>query len=158
MDDRYVHALHRLNELPSNHPRRPWFDTQGYPPLRVECSLAFYNDEHRRLLDSAAPSVESRMEALRFLRKEGFPVFLRIDPLFPRDPLDGGKTMADFGLPDVQPMRDLEGLVSFSREVERCQFPRCNPHCTRLASSRGCTATRPGWSGLQFTLRRSRSK
>lgn len=25
--------------------------------------------------------------------------------------------MADFGLPDVQPMRDLEGLVNFSREV-----------------------------------------
>ena len=85
--------------------------------MRVECSLAFFNDDHRRLLDPAAPSVESRMEALRFLRKEGLPVFLRIDPLFPRDPLGGGKTMADFGLPDVQPMRDLEGLVSLSREL-----------------------------------------
>jgi len=83
----------------------------------VECSLAFFNDEHRRLLDPAAPSVESRMEALRFLRKKGLPVFLRIDPLFPRDPLGGGKTMADFGLPDVQPLRDLEGLVNFSREL-----------------------------------------
>ena len=85
--------------------------------MRVECSLAFFNDEHRRLLDPAAPSVESRTEALRFLRKEGLPVFPRIDPLFPRDPLGGGKTMADFGLPDVQSMRDLEGLVSFSREL-----------------------------------------
>ena len=117
MDDRYVQVLHRLNELPPDHPRRPWFDEQGHPPLRVECSLAFFNDEHRRLLDPAAPSVESRMEALRFLRKEGLPVFLRIDPLFPRDPLGGGKTMADFGLPDVQSMRDLEGLVSFGREL-----------------------------------------
>jgi DNA repair photolyase len=117
IDDRYVQALHRLNELPVDHPRRSWFDSQGYPPLRLECSLAFYNDEHRQLLDPAAPSVESRMDALRLLRKEGFAVFPRIDPLFPRDPLGGGKAMADFGLPDVQSMGDLEGLVSFSHEL-----------------------------------------
>jgi DNA repair photolyase len=79
--------------------------------------LAFFNDDHRRLLDPAAPSIESRMEALRFLRHENLPIFLRIDPLFPRDPLSGGKAMADFGLPDVQSMHDLEGLVSFGREV-----------------------------------------
>ncbi|MEN6407537.1 MAG: hypothetical protein ABFC77_13835 [Thermoguttaceae bacterium] len=117
MDDRYVRALHRLNNLPPDHPRRSWFNEEGDPPLRVECSLAFCNDEHRRLLDPAAPSVESRMEALQFLRKEGFSVFPRIDPLFPRDPLGGEKKMADFGLPDVQPMRDLEGLVRFSKEL-----------------------------------------
>ena len=117
MDDRYVGVLHRLNELPADHQRRLWFDGQGCPPLRVECSLAFFNDEHRRLLDPAAPSVESRMQALRFLRKEGFSVFLRIDPLFPRDPLGGGKTMADFDLRDVQSMRDLECLVRFGREL-----------------------------------------
>jgi DNA repair photolyase len=116
-DDRYVQALHRLKELPPDHPRRRWFQAQGCPPLRVECSLAFFNDEHRRLLDPAAPSVESRMDALRLLRKEGLPLFLRIDPLFPRDPLGGGKTMADFGLPDIQSMRDLERLVDFSREL-----------------------------------------
>jgi DNA repair photolyase len=117
MDERYVQTLRRLNELPVDHPRRSWFDAQGHPPLRLECSLAFHNDEHRRLLDPAAPSVESRMKALRLLRKEGFTVFLRIDPLFPRDPLGGGKTMADFDLPDVQSMRELEGLVNFSREL-----------------------------------------
>jgi DNA repair photolyase len=109
--------LHRLNELPADHPRRSWFDAQGHSPLRLECSLAFYNDEHRRLLDPAAPSIESRMKALRFMQKEGFSVFLRIDPLFPRDPLGGGKTMTDFDLPDVQSMRDLEALVNFSREL-----------------------------------------
>lgn len=116
-DDRYVRVFHRLKEFPQDHPRRPWFDAKGHPPLRVECSLAFFNDEHRRLLDPAAHSVESRMEALRFLRKEGLPVFLRIAPLFPRDPLGGGTIMADFGLPDVQSLRDLERLVSFSREL-----------------------------------------
>jgi hypothetical protein len=117
MDDRYIRVLHRLGELPADHPRRSWFDAQGRPPLRLECSLAFFNDEHRRLLDPAAPSVESRMEALRFLRKQNLPVYLRIDPLFPREPLGGGKTMADFGLPDVQSMLDLDGLVRFSREL-----------------------------------------
>jgi DNA repair photolyase len=122
MDNRYIQVLHRLGELPPDHPRRALFDAKGYPPLRVECSLAFFQDEHRRLLDPAAPSVESRMEALRFLRNEGLPVFLRIDPLFPRDPLGGGKRMADFGLPDVQSMRDLEGLVSFGRELAAGQI------------------------------------
>ncbi|MBN1591220.1 MAG: hypothetical protein JW888_17035, partial [Pirellulales bacterium] len=114
---RYVQVLHRLNELRPDHSRRALFDAKGYPPLRVECSLAFFNDDHRRLLDPAAPSVENRMEALRFLRHENVPVFPRIDPLFPRDPLSGGKAMADFGLPDVQSMHDLEGLVSFGQEL-----------------------------------------
>lgn len=117
MDDRYVEVMRRLNELPADHPRCAWFNSHGYPPLRVECSLAFHNDEHRRFLDLRAPSVESRMDALRFLRKEGLPVFVRIDPLFPRDPLSEGKTMRDFGLPDVQPLPDLESLVSFCREI-----------------------------------------
>ena len=117
MDQRYVDALHRLSELPADHPRRRWFDEHGQPALRLECSLAFFNDGHRRLLDPAAPSVEGRMEAMRFLRREGFCVFPRIDPLFPRDLLGGGRTMADFGLPDVQSMRNLEGLVNFSREL-----------------------------------------
>ena len=117
MDDRYVQALHRLGELPCDHPRRALFDAEGHPPLRLECSLAFFNDEHRRLLDPAAPAVESRMEAMRFLRKEGLAVFPRIDPLFPHDPLGGGKRMADFGLPDVQSMCDLDALVSFGREL-----------------------------------------
>jgi hypothetical protein len=113
--------LHCLNALPANHARRDWFEEKGLSPLRLECSLAFYNDEHRRRLDPAAPSLESRMEAIRLLRKQGLPVFLRIDPLFPRDPLGGGKAMADFGLPDVQTMSDLEGLVGFGREVAaRC--------------------------------------
>jgi DNA repair photolyase len=117
MDDRYIQALHRLAVLPSDHPQCSWFDANGHPPLRLECSLAFCNDEHRKLLDPAAPSVESRMKALRFLRKKGFPIFLRIDPLFPRDPLGGGKTMADFDLPDVQSMQDLEVLIRFGKEL-----------------------------------------
>jgi hypothetical protein len=117
MDARYVEVLKRLNELPADHACGAEFSREDAPPLRIECSLAFYDDRHRRLLDVAAPSVESRMEGIRFLRAEGLPVVLRIDPLFPRDPLPGGKTLADFGLPDVQPLSDLEKLVRFAREV-----------------------------------------
>jgi len=117
MDNRYVGVMRRLNELSADHPRRAWFKTHANPALRLECSLAFENDSHRRLLDSAAPSIESRMRALRFLRKEGIPVFVRIDPLFPRDPLPGGKSMHEFGLPDVQPISGLERLIEFSGEV-----------------------------------------
>ncbi len=117
MDERYINVLHRLNVLPRNHPRRQWFESNGYTPLHVECSLAFYNDQHRQLLDPSAPSVESRMAAIQFLRKEDIPTYVRIDPLFPRDPLLNGKTMSDFNLPDVQSISDLEALVHFCREI-----------------------------------------
>jgi DNA repair photolyase len=122
-DDRYVEALHRLNRLSADHPRAEWFRQHARPPLRVECSLAFASDESRRLLDLAAASVESRMAAIRFLRDHGIPVLIRpvlirIDPLFPRDPLPGGKAMGDFDLPDVQPLADLEALIRFTGEVD----------------------------------------
>ena len=116
-DQRYIEVLHRLNRLPTDHPRREWFEENGHPPLRVECSIAFHDDESRKLLDPAAPSVESRMAAIRFLSQENIPVFIRIDPLFPRDPLPGGKVMNAFDLADIQPLADLESLIRFGREV-----------------------------------------
>ncbi|MBN2473312.1 MAG: hypothetical protein JXB62_01790 [Pirellulales bacterium] len=116
-DERYVRALHRLSELLPNHPRAEWFEENSYPPLRVECSLAFCDEKSRKVLDPGAPSVESRMRAIRFLRKEHIPVLVRIDPLFPRDPLPGGKKMSDFDLPDVQPTADLGRLIRFCQEV-----------------------------------------
>jgi DNA repair photolyase len=117
MDERYIEVLKRLNELSADHASRAESLGKDDPPLRIECSLALFDDRHRRLLDVAAPSVESRMEGIRFLREENLPVILRIDPLFPRDPLLSGKTMSDFGLPDLQPLSDLEKLVGFAREV-----------------------------------------
>lgn len=116
-EDRYIQLLKRLNSLPPDHARRAAFDSSSIAPLRLEVSLAFFKEEHRQLLDPAAPSVVSRMESLRRLRSEGLPVFLRIDPLFPRDPLPSGKTMADFGLSDVQSIDDLERLVAFAKEL-----------------------------------------
>lgn len=117
MEEEYIRVLKRLNALADNHPRAEWFRERRHAPLRVECSLAFYSDDHRRLLDPAAPDVESRSAAIRFLRRQNIPVCVRIDPLFPRDPLPGGKKMADFGLPDVQSLSDLDSLVRFCRDV-----------------------------------------
>jgi DNA repair photolyase len=116
-DERYLRVLHLLHDLSSDHSRSAWFESAGCPPLRVECSLAFFNEASRKLLDCVAPSVESRVKAIRFLRKENIPVFVRVDPLFPRDPLPGGKAMADFDLPDIQPLPDLEEIVRFVGEV-----------------------------------------
>jgi DNA repair photolyase len=113
----YLRALHALNRLPAGHPRAARFEEKGCPPLRVECSLAFRGDGSRELMEPGAPSVESRMAAIRVLRGEDVPVFLRIDPLFPHDPLPGGRSMRDFGLPDFQPLADLERLVRFAGEV-----------------------------------------
>ncbi len=116
-EQRYVRALRQLSELPPDHPVAETFQEKGHPPLRVECSLAFFNDESRKLLDPAAPSVESRIRAIRLLRKEKIPVVVRIDPLFPRNPLPEGMQMGDFDLPDVQPTDDLDHLVQFCRET-----------------------------------------
>ena len=122
VDDRYVRLLQQLNELPTDHPAAARFRENDLAPLRVECSLAFYNDEARQLLDPTAPDVASRIEAIRSLRQKGIPVILRIDPLFPRDPLPGGKSMTDFGLPDFQPIGDLQRLIQFAREVDVCHL------------------------------------
>ena len=117
MDDRYVSQLKQLNTLPTDHSRYDDFESGGLTSLRVECSLAFHSDQSRQLLDPEAPSVESRIEAMRFLRGHGIPVVLRIDPLFPRNPLSNGKMLDDFDLPDVQPMESLERLVQFARDI-----------------------------------------
>ena len=116
-DERYVRLLHRLSELPTAHPASARFQKNHWKPLRIECSLAFYNDEARKLFDPTAPSVAKRIETIQILRKEGIPVILRIDPLFPHDPLLGRKTMSDFSLPDLQPLDDLHHLVQFSKAV-----------------------------------------
>ncbi len=48
----------------------------------------------------------------------GVPVVLRIDPLFPRSPLNQSQSMVDFGLPEAQTLDDLRYLVAFACEVK----------------------------------------
>lgn len=111
----YLDLFQALGKLATDHPMQ----ARATPPFQVQVSLAFWRDEARRVYDVAAPSIEDRKAGVRVLREAGIPVVLRIDPLFPRSPLplDGKRSMADFGLTEAQTISDLEQLVDFAREV-----------------------------------------
>jgi DNA repair photolyase len=111
-----VALLKELSTLPLDHPRRREFGKRNLPGLRVEVSLAFWRDEARQFYDPGAPSIESRIAAVQELRRAGVPVVLRIDPLLPRDPVPGDRKLASFGLPDAQPIGDLQRLVAFAAD------------------------------------------
>jgi DNA repair photolyase len=86
--------------------------------VRVEVSLIFWDDARRKELEPGAPSVQSRLDAIRQLRAAGVSVALRIDPLFPRDPLPreffSRETVADYGATSPHTFEDLANLVEFA--------------------------------------------
>jgi DNA repair photolyase len=114
----FARLLKALDELSPKHPLAATFAASGQPAVQVEVSLAFWRAEARMLWDPSAPSVASRQEGIRALRRDGIPVVLRIDPLFPRSPLPAGHALgpADAGLVGAQTLEDLESLVSFGKE------------------------------------------
>ena len=116
----YADLFKALAVLPPDHPRHAEFSRKSVPAFCIEVSLAFWRDEARAWYDVAAPSVESRKDAVRALSAMGVPVVLRIDPLFPRSPLSPDRTMADCGLPEAQTLDDLRDLVAFACEVKAC--------------------------------------
>jgi len=109
----YLDTLLALSRLHHSHPRYKSFQDNDLQPLWLEVSLAFWNNKSRELLEPGAPSIASRLEAIALLQRAGVPIALRIDPLFPRDPLANGKTMCDFELFDFQSYDDLQKLVLF---------------------------------------------
>ena len=112
----YLKALQSLASLPADHPRKDLFSSQAIPALRVEISLAFWDENNAKFYDPGAPSVARRTDAIKTLRQNDIPVVLRIDPLLPRNPLAGGKLLADFQLPDAQSLPALEKLIRFAAE------------------------------------------
>jgi hypothetical protein len=112
----YLDTLLALSHLHHAHPRYKYFQDNDLRPLWLEISLAFWNDKSREMSEPGAPSVESRLEAIAQLKHFGVPVALRIDPLFPRNPLPNGKMMSDFELFDIQSHEDLKNLVSFCEQ------------------------------------------
>jgi DNA repair photolyase len=130
----YCDALLALSRLDRTHPRYGYFRDHDLKPLWLEVSLAFWNDKSREILEPGAPSVADRLEAVARLQQSGVPTALRIDPLFPRDPLPNGRTMRDFDLFDLQSQEDLKHLVSF-----------CGQHKIRKVV----------WSPLKITIPRT---
>jgi DNA repair photolyase len=114
----YTDLFRALSILPADHPRCAEFAARGLPAFCMEVSLAFWRDEARAWYDVAAPSTESRKQAVRALSDMGIPIVLRVDPLFPRSPLNAKQAMADFGLPEAQTLDDLQNLVTFACEVK----------------------------------------
>jgi len=112
----YLKALKSLRALPADHPRKNLFNSKLVPALRVEISLAFCNEGSVEFYEPGAPAVAQRTAAIKTLRQNDIPVVLRIDPLLPRNPLPGGKLLADFQLPDAQGLAALEKLVRFAAE------------------------------------------
>ena len=100
-------------------PARPEYAAlaQQLAPLRIEVSLAFWRDDARKFFEPESPPVQERTDAIRRLRAMEIPVVVRIDPLLPRSPLPGSKTLADVGLPDPQPLEDLDRLTAFAVEI-----------------------------------------
>lgn len=87
-------------------------------PCQVEVSLAFDDEAARELYEPGAPSIESRKEGILRLRETGIPVSLRIDPLFPREPLPKpfwpSPLLKDFGVERTQTLGEIELLISFA--------------------------------------------
>ena len=115
----YVPLFRSLMDLPQGHHRRDEFLRENRPALCIEVSLAFWRDEARAAYDVDAPRVQDRIEGLRALRDAGIPLVLRVDPLFPRSPLEDRteKTLGDFGLPEARTIEDLSNLVRFARDI-----------------------------------------
>lgn len=90
-------------------------------PCQVEVSLAFAEERGRQLYEPCAPSVGSRLEGMRRLREAGIRVSIRIDPLFPREPLPADlwphPRLPDYGLERTQTLDEIEALIRFASET-----------------------------------------
>jgi DNA repair photolyase len=89
-------------------------------PFVVQITCAFCRNDVRSFFEPNAPSVQSRLEALKFLAKNGVDVELRIDPLFPSSRIQGTirghKPLPHYALPEAQTHEDLATLVRFAKK------------------------------------------
>ena len=80
--------------------------------FQVEVTCPFYTDKPRQLLEPGAPKIETRLEGIKQLRDQDITVALRIDPIFPRDPLPheffDKRSLKDYGAPQSQTEEDIE--------------------------------------------------
>lgn len=102
---------------------------QALSRFQVEVTCPFYRDEPRRAFEWSAPRIRDRLEAIKALREHGIKVALRMDPLFPRNPLPKEffekSTLDEYGAPECQTENDIGQLIRFASDVG----------CTRIVVS-----------------------
>lgn len=81
----------------------------------IEVSCIFKNDTLRQVYEPGAPSIQSRSIGIRGLIHGGIPVALRIDPLFPREPLPSShfkyEKLGKYGSPIFHTTEDVVYLA-----------------------------------------------
>ena len=89
--------------------------------FRIEVTCPFFNDDVRQIFEPNAPSIEQRLHAIAKLRRNDIDVAIRIDPIFPRNPLPqeffNQRSLADYGAPESQTEEDLRSLIMFASQV-----------------------------------------
>jgi len=89
-------------------------------PFTVQITCAFWREDSRMFYEPHAPSVDSRLQALRVLAENGIEVELRIDPLFPSSRIDRSirrhRALPSYSIPEAQTQDDLVNLIRFAGE------------------------------------------
>ena len=89
-------------------------------PITIQVTCAFWRDDARIFYEPNAPSVQSRLEAIKILTDQGIEVELRIDPLFPSSRISQAirkhKPLAEYSLPEAQNDEDIQQLIQFAKK------------------------------------------
>ena len=97
---------------------------EAIEPCQIGVSLTFHDDAGIQLYEPGAPTVEPRLQGIKRLRKAGIRTSLRIDPLFPREPLPRQfwleSSLKAYGVERTHSLEEIEALVSFAAS-EGCQ-------------------------------------
>jgi len=89
-------------------------------PIIVQVTCSYWRDNVRLFFEPDAPSIPSRLEAIKFLSKNGIDVELRIDPLFPSSRIEKRIRMHEplsyYSIPEAQSQDDIINLIRFAKE------------------------------------------
>ncbi|MBT4484092.1 MAG: hypothetical protein HOC71_10505 [Candidatus Latescibacteria bacterium] len=89
--------------------------------LKVEVSCAFFDEKRKSSIELCSPSIRSRLKGMASLRKSNISVALRLDPLFPREPLSQKyfkkPRLTDYGAPVAQTEGDINNLLKFANDI-----------------------------------------
>lgn len=132
-----------LTKNPGRLTRPEYLDAmRSLPDLLVQVSLITTNEAALRRLEPGAPSARARMAGMQRLRSEGIRVALRLDPLFPRDPLPphffAAARASDYGALPPHTLQEIEELVGFAAEIgcERVIVSPLRLMCGRYPNAR----------------------